>query len=198
MIMRKIEKVELYDVLVDRYIAAQARLKETPEYKKVFEASDNLVSAIKQNIANAKSVEALIEQERELQETDLTLASTKEERNAIKNAMTDYQSLLVVVGQMRRSPEEYLTSNAGQKDNRMSFEKQPHDKGLAQIEGNVMRCKNRALHSTDDMRQVWEARILLALETKGALKKLHNSLAENHAQKLRMREEGELKRGTES
>ncbi len=181
------QKIERYDFFVSEYIGAQEKLEKTPQYMKAMKASDDLVAAIGRGIQRADSIEDLLNQELALQHTDLSLAKTREERTAIQNAMTDYQSVFLVVGQMRRNPVEYLIANAGQKDNKTSVEKQPNDKGPSQIDANIMRCKNRALHSTDDMRQVWEARILLAGETKRSLKILHDQVVEKFAKEVASR-----------
>ncbi len=178
------QKIERYDFFVSEYIGAQEKLRKTPQYNQAMKASDDLVAAIARGIQKAESAEDLVDQELALQQTDISLAKTREERTAIQNAMTDYRSLLLIIAQMRRSPVEYLVANAGQKDNRMSYEKQPNDKGPSQIDANVMRCKNRALHATDDLRQVWEARIHLAGETKRALKLLHDQVAEKFAKDI--------------
>ena len=189
------KKINRYEILVSQYTGYLKELRSTQGYKNVIAASNALVAAIHKGIKSAGGVvESLIEQEALLQNTDMVLAKTSEEKASIKNAMVDYRSLAEVVSQMRRNPIEYVNSNIGMKNIRMDQTKQPREKGLNQIDGNIIRCGNRALHSTDDMRQVWEARVVLAKETRKALRVLHQTVVADfeklHKEPVRQRRHG--------
>jgi hypothetical protein len=167
-------------------MGAVKKVQDTHEYKVAMAASDKIVAAIHEGIKSAAGrIEALIKQESMLQGADITLSKTPEEKTAVKNAMTEYRSLAEVVSQMRRTPDEYIKANVSMKAARMDPAKQPRERGLNQIDGNIIRCKNRALHATDDMRQVWEARVVLAKETRKALRALHRSVVTDFERRLK-------------
>ena len=126
-------------------------------------------------IADSKNLDAMIELEIGLQEIDHRDAQTELGKNSAKKAANDYKQIKTVMSQMRRSPMEYVLSNASMQPD--GTKQSPH-RGPNQIRANIARLQNRNNFPSPGYKTIWDARIELAKATQRELAKLHAATIE--------------------
>lgn len=154
-------------------------MRKTPEAQKVIANRNELADRILQAIAEAETIEDLLEYEIALQRLDEYSAHDPQDLTSIKNAQRDYRQLTETISQMRRNPEEYLRANMGMHDTGGDIRKMSRGR-IQQIYSNLTRLRNRAAFSPAEERHLWDARIQLAEKTAEMLRTMHENIVEKY------------------